>query len=71
METLDDFRRSSVRSSGRHSRSIRSILNKRAAGQVYMAKLRRDMFDWFYDGIEIFGYDKKGRDELEEQEKFD
>ena len=36
-----------------------------------MAKLRRDMFDWFYDGIEIFGYDKKGRDELEEQEKFD
>ena len=44
---------------------------RKAAGQVYMAKLRRDMFDWFYDGIEILGYDKKGRDELEEQEKFE
>jgi len=65
------FRRSSVRLSGRHSWSVRTTLNRQAAGQVYMAKLRRDMFDWFYDGIEIFGYDKKGRDELEEQEKFD
>jgi hypothetical protein len=36
-----------------------------------MAKLRRDMFDWFYADIEIAGYDKKGRDEMENQEKFD
>ena len=46
-------------------------LKRKAAGHVFMAKLRRDMFDWFYAGIEIFGYDKKGRDEIEEQEKFD
>lgn len=39
--------------------------------QFYMAKLRRDMFDWFYEGIEISGYDPKGRQEIEDQEKFD
>ena len=31
----------------------------------------RQIFPWFYTGIEIFGYDKRGRDEIEEQEKFD
>lgn len=47
-------------------------LKRKAAGEpYYMAKLRRDMFDWFYDGIEIFGYDPKGRDEIEDQAKFD
>lgn len=46
-------------------------LKRKAAGQVYMAKLRRDMFDWFYEGIQIFDYDKKGRDKIEEQDKFD
>ena len=29
------------------------------------------MFDWFYDGLEIYGYDKQGRPEIEDQEKFD
>ncbi len=38
----------------------------------WMAKLRRDMFDWFYtDHIEISDYDPAGRDEIEDQEKFD
>ena len=38
----------------------------------WMAKLRRDMFDWFYtDQIEIPDYDPAGRDEIEDQEKFD
>ncbi|MCH7917059.1 MAG: hypothetical protein IIC50_03615 [Planctomycetes bacterium] len=38
----------------------------------WMAKLRRDMFDWFYtDQIEIPDYDPAGRDEVEDQEKFD
>ena len=46
-------------------------LKRRAANQVYMAKLRRDMFDWFYSGIEIYDYDPKGRDEQEDQERFD
>jgi len=34
-------------------------LRRRAEGKVCMAKLRRDMFDWFYsDKIEIYGYNK-------------
>jgi hypothetical protein len=46
-------------------------LKRKAENQSWMAKLRRDMFDWFYPDIEIMGYDKKGRDEVEDQEKFD
>ncbi|MBM4394090.1 MAG: hypothetical protein FJ087_00190 [Deltaproteobacteria bacterium] len=46
-------------------------LGRRAEGLPYMAKLRRDMFDWFYEGIPVLGYDRKGRDEVEDQEKFD
>lgn len=46
-------------------------LRRRAENQTWMAKLRRDMFDWFYEGLEISGYDKRGRDEVEDQEKFD
>lgn len=46
-------------------------LARRARGASWMAKLRRDMFDWFFAGIEIYGYDKKGRDEAEDQEQFD
>ena len=46
-------------------------LKRKALNQTYMAKLRRDMFDWFYEGIEIYGYDKKGRDEAEDQQAFD
>jgi hypothetical protein len=47
-------------------------LKRRDAGQVWRAKLRRDMFDWYYaPQIEILGYDKKGRDEAEDQDHFD
>ncbi|MEW6669940.1 MAG: hypothetical protein AB1512_32420 [Thermodesulfobacteriota bacterium] len=46
-------------------------LKRRAEGKGYMAKLRRDMFDWFYRGLEIIGYDKEGRGETEDQEGFD
>jgi hypothetical protein len=46
-------------------------LRRKQEGKIWMAKLRRDMFPWFYEGIAIEGYDKKGRDETEDQEKFD
>ncbi len=47
-------------------------LKRKAEGKTWMAKLRRDMFWWYYsDKIEIYDYDKKGREELEDQEKFD
>ena len=46
-------------------------MRRKAEGRTWMAKLRRDMFDWFYQGIEIIGYDKNGRDEVEDQEKFE
>lgn len=40
--------------------------------QSWMAKLRRDMFDWYYsDSLEIYDYTPEGRNEDEEQEKFD
>jgi hypothetical protein len=45
---------------------------RKAASQSWMAKLRRDMFDWFYsDKIAILDYDKAGRDVTEDQEKFE
>ena len=46
-------------------------LKRKAENRMYMAKLRRDMFDWFYEGLEIYGYDKQGRPDIEDQEKFD
>ena len=47
-------------------------MKRKAEGQTWMAKLRRDMFDWYYTGqIEIFDYDKRGRDAVEDQEAFD
>ena len=46
-------------------------LKRKAESQTWMAKLRRDMFDWFYAGVAIPGYEKKGRDEAEDQERFD
>lgn len=46
-------------------------LRRKAENQTFMAKLRRDMFVWFYDGIAVEGYDAKGRDEAEDQEKFE
>jgi hypothetical protein len=34
-------------------------LKRKAEKKVYMAKLRRDMFDFYYsDKIEIYGYNK-------------
>ncbi len=47
-------------------------LKRRENGQSWMAKLRRDMFDWFFaPDVEILDYDKRGRDEIEDQDRFD
>ena len=47
-------------------------LKRKAENKIWMAKLRRDMFNWFYsDHIEIVGYDKNGIGEIEDQDKFD
>ena len=47
-------------------------LKRQAAGQTWMSKLRRDMFDWYYSGqVEILDYDKAGRNEQEDQPQFD
>ena len=47
-------------------------MKRKAEGKSWMAKLRRDMFDWFYsDRIEIFGYRKDGTGVPENQGKFD
>ncbi len=47
-------------------------LKRRAAHQCWMAKLRRDMFPWFYaPDVEINDYTPEGRAEEEEQEKFE
>lgn len=47
-------------------------LKRKAEGwKSWMAKLRRDMFDWYYQAdIEIIGYTKQGKSE-EEPEKLD
>ncbi len=42
-------------------------LKRKAEGKIWQAKLRRDMFEWYIsDKIDIYDYDKKGRDEVEE-----
>ncbi len=46
-------------------------LKRKSENKTWMAKLRRDMFPWFYDGLNIQGFDPAGRDEIENQEKFD
>ncbi len=48
-------------------------LKRKAEKKSWMAKLRRDMFDWHYkDQVEIFDYTPEGRpDAVEDQEKFD
>ena len=47
-------------------------LKRKQEGKKWMAKLRRDMFDWFYsEKIEIFDYNKNAKDSAENQEKFD
>jgi len=46
-------------------------LKRKAEKKTYMAKLRRDMFSWYYhDLIEIIDYNEHGTDEAEYQEKF-
>lgn len=47
-------------------------LKRKAENKIWMAKLRRDMFDWYYtDHIKIKDYNKKGSSEIEDQNKFD
>lgn len=46
-------------------------LKRRAEQKSWMAKLRRNMFDWYYQpDIEIIGYTKEGRPD-DEEEKLD
>lgn len=47
-------------------------LERKAKGLTWMAKLRRDMFDWYYaEHVTIRDYDKRGREETEPQDQFD
>ncbi len=46
-------------------------LKRKEERKIWRAKLRRDMFDWFYDKVEIYNYDKSGKDIEEDQNKFD
>ena len=47
-------------------------LKRKAEAKSWMAKLRRDMFPWYYsDHIDIFDYDQAGRDEIEDQASFE
>ena len=46
-------------------------LKRKEENKLWMAKLRRDMFPWYYEGIGILDYDKNGRDEMEDQEQFE
>ncbi len=47
-------------------------LRRRDAGGSWMAKLRRDMYPWFYEpDVPILDYDQKGADVPEDQAKFD
>ncbi|MFA4888656.1 MAG: RNA ligase family protein [Candidatus Omnitrophota bacterium] len=44
---------------------------REAEEKTWRAKLRRDMFPWYYGKIEIYDYDRSGRPVMEDQEKFD
>lgn len=46
-------------------------LRRRAEKMTWMAKLRRDMFPWYYEPLAIPDFDPAGRDELEDQELMD
>lgn len=47
-------------------------LKRRADGKIWMAKLRRNMFDWYYtENVSIEGYTPQGRDVTEDQDKMD
>lgn len=47
-------------------------LKRKSENKIYRAKLRRDMFDWFYTPyIQVPDYSKAGREVVEDQGKFD
>ncbi|HBQ21683.1 MAG: hypothetical protein A2Z91_02920 [Deltaproteobacteria bacterium GWA2_38_16] len=46
-------------------------LKRKSESKTWMAKLRRDMFPWYYEGIDIQNFDPAGRDKIENQEQFD
>ncbi len=46
-------------------------LKRQNEGKTWRAKLRRDMFDWYYEGFDIQGYTPAGRTQSEDQEQFD
>ncbi len=46
-------------------------LKRKAENRIWMAKLRRDMFDWYYEGIQIYEYESTGKQDAEDQAKFD
>ena len=47
-------------------------LKRREQNQSWMAKLRRNMFDWYYsEALEIEGYAPEGLASVEDQERFD
>jgi len=46
-------------------------LKRKEEGKIWRAKLRRDMFHPFYDGLEIFDYDKNVERGNEDQQEFD
>ncbi len=41
-------------------------LKRKDQNKTWMAKLRRDMFFWYYDGIKILDYNQSGRDEVKD-----
>lgn len=46
-------------------------LKRKAERKTWMAKLRRDMFPWYYSPIEIHDFTPAGRNEIEDQDRFD
>jgi len=46
-------------------------LKRKAEGLVWMAKLRRDMFDWYYSDLGLQGYESQGRPGLEDPDSFE
>ncbi len=46
-------------------------LRRKAEQKTWMAKLRRDMFPWFYEPIQIKDFTVSGREQVEDQNQFD
>jgi hypothetical protein len=66
------FKKGEARESVMAEGVVFTNMKRKAEGKVWMAKLRRDMFDWYYtDKIDFIGYDKAGRDEVEDQNGFE